>query len=168
MERGNSMPTQFEVWTKIVIPLTTFALGALVTYLVQKYWRRRDAVTESARTLAELTADWYNQLEELRKSLKQAAKQAKAADLVDCYVRNRLILPKILYHLAVLREHDAYPGLVSQVEEFLCMVTTYDRLATAKSVSCKSHLTERFSSLLLKLDEHQQAVARQAARIGGV
>ncbi len=176
------MPSKFDLLTKVVIPLTTFILGALVTFLVQKYWRKRDVVNGSAKALADLTADWYNQLDELRKSLNQAIRPTNAAELVDSYVRNRLILPKVLYHVAVLRQYDAYPELVAEVEAFLSSVSSYNPwvgwykgVATAPAVQCIDLLDGRpndpeavngFLSTLSRLDEHQQAVVREAARTG--
>lgn len=168
------MPSDFDVFTRVVIPLFTFALGVIVTFLIQRYWRTTDVVAQSAKALADLTAEWYNQLDELRRSIDTAAEPSRAARLVDDYIRNRLILPQVLYHLAVLRERNAQAELVAGVEAFLSSVTTYGFIVSPQTVDCRdivrgsrNHAGEPigFDSVLRILDEHQQAVAREAARV---
>jgi hypothetical protein len=166
--------SNFDIWTRAVIPVVTFVLGAVVTFLVQRYWRKRDAVAESAKALAELTADWYNQLDTLRKDVNQAGDTIKATQLVDAYVHSRLILPRALYHIAVLRERNAHAQLVSCVEAFLSSVTSYNNAVTGVSLTCRDLFRGRptdqtaianFLTTMQNLDAHQQAVAREAARI---
>ena len=162
-------PTDFDIWTRIAIPLLTFALGIVATFAMQRVWRKRTLVAQSAKALAELTADWYNQLDTLEKEVRNA-KGGDAPVLVDAYLRNRLILPKILYHLSILRERNICPELVSDVERFLSQVTSYGDLANVGSWRCQDVLSGaaekgNFRSTLQQLDDCQQAVARQAARV---
>src|SRR5689334_4139489 len=98
-------PTTFDVLTKVVIPVATFVVGVVATLIIQAWTRRRASFRESARCLADLTADWYNQIDQLRGQ----AEDLSARDFdrqLDLYLRNRLVLPKVLYHLMVLKERD--------------------------------------------------------------
>jgi hypothetical protein len=171
------MSSDFDVLTRMVIPVLTFGLGILATFLAQRYWKNKDVTAESVKSLADLTADWYNQLDQLRNSLNAdpiRTDPLKATELVDAYIRNRLILPKVLYHLAVLRERKAYPELIFQVERFLSTVTSYkDPVRSFARVQCRDLLLGRptdagafdnFTAVLRDLDDHQQDVAREAAR----
>jgi hypothetical protein len=84
------------------------------------------------------------------------------------------VLPKLLYHIALLREQRAHPSLVDRAEQFLSEVTSYKLGTRDKSVTCEDLLLgrpsdsaalESFASTLTRLDEYQQAVVREAARV---
>jgi len=171
------MLTDFDIITRVVFPILTFVLGIGATFLAQRYWKNKETTLMSVKSLAELTADWYNQLDQLRNSLSNDVIRSdpiKAAVLVDAYIRNRLILPKMLYHLTVLREKHAYPDLVLRSEKFLSVVTSYrSEITHIECVKCGDLLSGKpsdpkafddFARILEGLDNNQQEIVREAAR----
>src|SRR4051812_5575017 len=116
------MPTGFDVWTRVVLPISTFVLGVVSSVVTQRYLKRRDEIKESARALADLSSDWYNQLDRIRLELN-GADRAKVSELVKAYEMSRSILPKAVYHLEVLKSHDRDQQFIREVERFLDFVT---------------------------------------------
>jgi hypothetical protein len=104
-----------------MLPLATFAMGVVTSYAIQRYWRKRDLLQKQVDAIVQLTGDWYNQLVQLRLSSNEGKRINGEA--IDKYVRERLILPKLLYSIAVLRERRAYMDLREAADEFLHAVT---------------------------------------------
>ena len=107
-------------FSSLAIPLATFVLGVLSSYVAQKYWRRRDLLRRHVEAIVVLTADWYDQL--LRLHTAELAGKLNR-EQVEEYVRGRLILPKLLYSIGVLHERNAYPELRDAARDFLEQVT---------------------------------------------
>jgi uncharacterized membrane protein YoaK (UPF0700 family) len=68
---STTVVSSFDFWVRLVLPICTFVLGIVATFLAQRYWKRTESSAQSAQAIAELTADWYNQLDALAGSLKR-------------------------------------------------------------------------------------------------
>jgi hypothetical protein len=167
--------SEFDVLTRLLLPIFTFCAGAAVTFLSQRYWKRHEEVKESAKALADLTADWYNQLDNLQAELVDCEASGDASALIERYVSNRLILPKVIYHLSVVKRWGGRRSekLAREVELFLEQVTIPrgDKWS-ADYVECRPPFeldspesrAVRLAALLRHLDARQQEIARHAAK----
>ena len=85
LKHASGSESPLDLWTRLIIPIGTFVLGALLPCLVQKHWRKRGVVEVSAKALAELAAEWASWLDEPQKAVKQSSDLHDAARLVDDY-----------------------------------------------------------------------------------
>ncbi len=114
-----------EAVTGVAVPLLTFVLGVVVTLIVNKYEQRRAIRRQQAEEVSKLINDWYNQLHDISVNMRRGLSENERTNLIHFYVHNRLVLPKVLFSLEVLKKHKDCNVLVNEVERFLEMVTTY-------------------------------------------
>ena len=147
MQDPASVPSTFDVVTRVVIPVSTFALGAASSWGLQLFLRRRDTVRTNAQLVASLATDWYNQLSELLKQLSGSDDDGKKIEAVESYLRNRLVFPKLQFSVNVLKQAAGvdHQELVFAAERFLMMVTARDR-NNAAAYCTISGLDGRFES----------------------
>ena len=115
-----------DILNQIIIPLGTFILGILFTLLLEKFKRRRSIVSKYVPETAKLINDWYNQLYEIGVEMKNGKSSEQISNLrhlVSFYEQNRLILPKLILNLEILKKHKSCSALVDDVETFLAKVT---------------------------------------------
>jgi hypothetical protein len=124
----------FDVFLKIFMPLLTFALGVIATLVVKRVERQHDWIRDQLRAVLALTNDWYNQLIDLRtKSLDPGINSEAMQQCVFAYVHNRIVLPKLLLSLDVLRKSRKHKEIVRLTETFLELVTSYSVTQTRAS-----------------------------------
>jgi hypothetical protein len=113
-----------DVFLKIFMPLLTFALGVFVTAWAKKRELQNELLREHVLNLVALASEWYKQVLELRgKSLFPDASGDQFTPAFYMYKNNRLVLPKMLFSLEMLKNSGRYPELVKTVQEFLDVVT---------------------------------------------
>ena len=106
---------------KILTPFITFLLGIFSTILFKRFDKRKERLAKSLTAALELTNSWYNQLHEIYVELKNASENGDniIPGKFIFYVNNRLLLPKLLHHLEVLKKFKKAENAVSHVETFL-------------------------------------------------
>lgn len=125
-----------DLFLKIFMPLLTFVLGVAATLWMKNVEKRRDFIREQVRAVWSLANDWYNQLIDLRaKGLDPSITDEEMQRAVFVYVHNRIILPKLLLSLELLRRSGKSPEMVGLCEEFLQLVTTCESQPTGSFVS---------------------------------
>ena len=181
-----------ELISQIVLPVGTFVLGVLVTVTLQWYERRNNVLREHVGEVATLTNAWYNQLYEIRVAAHRTQDKGEVERLLDFYLQNRLVLPKLIMSLGVLKRSGAAEDLVAEVELFLTAVTDYQadhlnqdvfrclpidcmeptvrRTALLDGTLSGSNLTRlglvsELDALLLRLDQHQQVISNKASEL---
>ncbi len=115
--------SQFDVLTRVAIPIATFIIGSAITLAYKKREERRAVIRQNAEEASKNAAAWYTQLHNLYIKLKNSDSSAKADLLVYEYVRNREILPNIQRNLEVLNMHSKTHNLANAVSNFLGIVT---------------------------------------------
>jgi hypothetical protein len=115
-----------DVLTKIVIPLCTFFLGIVITILLKKYEQKKAVIRRHAEETAALLKDWYNQLHTLQVASRTDSSKMSYRRLVNSYVQERSILPKVLLNLTVLKSYKESRQVVKDIEDFLALLTTFD------------------------------------------
>lgn len=118
----------------------------------------------SAQEVVRLTSTWYTQLQELDVENRRTPERDKAEfDAVAYeYVNNRLVLPELMYHVNILKPNDEASDLVYHVEEFLTLVTDYDRLQPGdRTNTCLALM--RALERHARLDSTLQQIAKAAA-----
>ena len=135
---------------KIGMPLLTFTLGVLTTLWSKKVEKKNEFLRENIKAIVTLTNDWYNQLLDLRaKSLDPGIKTEEFQRAVFVYVHNRIILPKLLLSMEIVRKSGKYVDLLESTESFMTLVTTYATghggfkakgSKSAESLSCRDVL----------------------------
>jgi hypothetical protein len=116
----------FDVLSKIIVPIATFALGVCATLLVKYYEQKRAGFRSQVAEVVELTNAWYNQLHAISVKIEEGASPKVIKALVYEYVGGREVLPKLLLRLEILKNSGKGSSLVGEVEGFLRVVTNYD------------------------------------------
>ena len=83
---------------KITVPILTFFLGALFTFLYWKIDREKKKERESVQEIAKLVNEWYDQLHDIRTDRLK----------IQEYYLNRKVLPKLRQHIEILRNKKKY------------------------------------------------------------
>ena len=109
-----------------VIPIATFVLGCSFTLVVNHYQERRDVRRKAAEQVVELTQSWYEQVKQLTADLAKANDDTNAALISYSYVNNRLVLPRLVLQLGILKSDGNAKSLVSATERFLDLVAYYE------------------------------------------
>jgi hypothetical protein len=115
----------WEIVVKVAVPAGTFFLGVLSTWLFKRQEEKKTLLRHHAQEVSRLTNEWYNQLHEIRAQASMGLTRQELRHKIDSYVSNRLILPKVLLSLEVLRGYSQAALLVREVEEFLKIITEY-------------------------------------------
>lgn len=113
-----------EIIIGVAIPLITFFLGIGFTLFYTRYQERRSMLRQHVEETVRLVNDWYNQLHTLSMESRRKPLNSFTND-VDDYLSNRIVLPKLMYNVAILKEFGEAPGLVMETEAFLRLLTSY-------------------------------------------
>lgn len=165
-------PGGLDTLSKIVIPLVTFGLGVLVAILVRKLDQRRSDRREHIHAIAELTRDWFEQIHAVAIEIAFNENETEVERAIATYLRNRVVLPKVLFHLEFLHGSKRDHALCEAVEAFLADVTEYRTwpegdLADKGKGMPSGFITDRYERLepelglwLDRLDIQLQQIAR--------
>ena len=150
---------------RIIIPIATFILGGALTLLVKVFEQRRDTKRRSVSSIQQLTNEWYNQLHEILIH-KEEGQDPEFINAYTKYLSNRIILPKLLTHLEILKGfNDTHPYII-EVESFSSMVTNYNNSEPYlfDKVSCLKRLSDDLANdnFLGELDLVIQRIAIQS------
>jgi hypothetical protein len=118
--------TTFDFVTKVVIPVSTFILGVVATLLLKQMEQRRMGFRTRVEEIADQVNNWYNQLHAIDVEIEAGVDARVLKSKVYDYVRNRLVMPKLVRNLEVIRHDRKSRQLVLEVEGFLKMVTNYN------------------------------------------
>lgn len=169
-----------ETVAKIIVPICTFLLGIVFTILFKRHEQRKTVIRQHTGETVKQINEWYNQLHSLNGDLRGLVTKDEAEARIYLYVSNRLILPKLLLSLGVLRKHRASERLVKNAEDFLMLVTTYRPDEPNELVEClflercalltimgdrKEAQAENLERLLPQLDAKLQRINQQAAKL---
>lgn len=113
-----------DVLTKIVIPLCTFLLGIGITILLKRYEQKKAVIRKHAEETTTLLKDWYNQIHALQVASQADSSKMSYRRLVNSYVQERSILPRVLLKLTVLESYKESRQMAEDVKDFLALVTT--------------------------------------------
>ena len=157
---------------QIIVPIFTFFLGALFTFLYWKADRKKRKESESVQEVAKLVNEWYEQLHDIyiHKSISDLKIQE--------YSQNRKVLPKLLQHLEILRNKKKYESFVKAADEFV-FILTYNsesedtklcspiRMVATILANLQSGVekTESLDILLSETDKKLQKINIQAGKI---
>lgn len=95
--------TLMEVFLKYTIPLITFILGAWFTLLIKNREKRETVLSIASTQLSELCTEWYTQLHEIYIASQDSLFQDSSRRILFHYERNRLVLPKFIRELEILK-----------------------------------------------------------------
>ncbi len=129
---------------KIITPFLTFTLGVISTIIFKRLDKKKEYLGKSLDEVRDLVNAWYNQLHEIYVDLKISPTIEKPSKFIF-YINNRLILPKLLHHLEVLRKYKKANKVVFSTEEFLSLVTNYNKSFNDNSVSLSDDNQDRQS-----------------------
>ena len=122
-----------DVFLRIFVPLLTFVLGVIATIWSKKTDLRKEMAREHAKNIVSLATDWYNQLIDLQaESMDQA--DGMDPDVVKTvmkrhaftYVNSRVVLPRMILSLELVKNSGQFSELVETAEQFLDTVTQSD------------------------------------------
>lgn len=106
------------------IPLATFLLGVGFTFFIKKKERDESTVSDASKELANLSTEWYRQLHDILVTVRyEEAKNAEKA--IYFYTKNRIVLPKFIRSIEILRKHNKASVLVDYSEELLDILTDF-------------------------------------------
>lgn len=111
---------------KLITPFLTFLLGVVSAILFKRFDKKREQLIKSLDEVRDLVNAWYNQLHEIHYELKVAPTNSIPQKYLF-YINNRLVLPKLLHHLEILRRYKKAHKVVKYVEIFLSLVTDYSK-----------------------------------------
>jgi hypothetical protein len=167
-----------EILTKVIIPVCTFFLGIVFTLAIKRYEQKKAALRQHIEETVTHVNAWYNQLHSLTAELRSEKILEEAEARIYLYVSNRLILPKLLLSVGVLKRHKASELLINDVEDFLRLVTTYHPSSPEVMIYCPhvrpNHLPLKRASdkdskileeLLPQLDSRLQRISNEAAKL---
>lgn len=112
-----------DVLIRVGIPLLTFFLGVLATFLLR--FIERQAVEQSlhVQAIAKLTRDWFNQLSELALEIEFNQNPDDVRRAIAGYIQSRVILPELMTHLQYVRGAGLPGQFLSEIHGFLTIVT---------------------------------------------
>lgn len=157
------MELNMDLISRVIIPVSTFIIGILVTLGFQRYERKRTVLRQHAQEVLNLINAWYNQLHEIRVELRKYPSISEVEDHIYSYVYSRVILPKLLLSLEVLKAHQEANTLVKEVEFFLHDVTDYRSEIGWHATACRPlHELARFNFTRYVMPEYKEATWRLA------
>ena len=110
-----------------IIPISTFIIGHFWSWVWFRTRERSKKVKEAIEETIKLINDWYTQLQELSIKLNDTSKgeEVDRQQLILGYVNNRLLLPKILFNIELIKKNGTkkYKVILEKVNEFLELVT---------------------------------------------
>lgn len=151
-------------YIKYIIPIVTFLLGAGFTLLIKKKEKKDIILSKTSTEIAELATDWYEQLHDILIALEYCDSE-EALKLSASYKHNRLILPKYLRALEILKKHKEADKLTSLIEKFLSEVTYENIFKVNKTLSC-TRLPYKFNKqqlLCISVPEYTDVVSKATA-----
>lgn len=107
-----------------LMPLLTFFLGAALTLVLKRSDNERSTVNIYAKELSDAANEWYNQIHELYIAAGSGKKISSIITKCGFYGRNRIVLPKYLRALEVLKQHKRAAEMVVEAEKILGILTT--------------------------------------------
>jgi hypothetical protein len=113
----------WDLVTRILLPILTFALGVISTWLFKRYDDRRTLIRRHTEEVSKLVNEWYNQIHEISNVIKTSIDDQALRQKIDSYIENRLVLPKLILSLEILKCYSEAEVLVKEVEGFLNLVT---------------------------------------------
>jgi hypothetical protein len=111
---------------KLITPFVTFFLGVLSTMFFKRFDKKKEQLLKSLDEVRDLVNAWYNQLHEINYELKVSPTNSRPSKFIF-YINNRLVLPKLLHHLEIVRKYKKAHKVVEHVERFLSLVTDYSK-----------------------------------------
>jgi hypothetical protein len=112
---------------KLILPVITFALGAVFTLWLKAFESSRDSRRTSVREVCRAAKDWYIQIHKVVLSSNGVPIDKGSDPALHDYLRNRIILPDLLLHSGILRGKRSCRRLVMRVDEFLGQVTNFEQ-----------------------------------------
>lgn len=174
----------------ILIPFITFLLGCLFALLIKKRENRREIIHRNVTEICNLVNDWLNQLNKLAVELKFGRNISKLEKDVYSYTHNRLVLPKLVRALEVVKEYKNCEIIVQEVENFLRSITNFSSKREEEPLMCATFLAlhglkqvnrrsgrndnefvnkkeeeRKFEFLLIKLDTVTQKINKESAQL---
>lgn len=122
--------------TEVIIPISTFVLGCLFTWVLQAHDAKEKQTQTAIHEACRLTKEWYTQIQTIRVQMLSGDLTPATGPAVYDYVHNRLILPDLMLQIEILRKSPKCRPLVSQLEHFLTIVTDFDPNTLGKPVNC--------------------------------
>ena len=107
----------------ITNPIITFFLGCIFTLLLKKRESKREIINRNINEICDCVNEWYNQIHTILVEMQFNDDPNLINKKIYGYNSNRLILPKLLRNLEILKKYGECVGLVKEVEEFLALVT---------------------------------------------
>ena len=114
-----------EIIKDFILPILTFGLGVVITILWDKSKKKKEERMTAVSRIFELTNDWFNQLYTL--NTEQKFNFSNFEKEAFFYSQNRLVLPEYLKIITYLKGQKRYSKLVEKAEDFLTLVTNYER-----------------------------------------
>lgn len=121
---------------EIIIPIVTFAMGAIFTLMMKQYERRRKNLDENIHKICELSENWYNKLLSISLLYRQDKNNPELNKELTEYSYKALYLPEFQKALSCIRENRKCKKLVEESEKFLFHVTNYQIGLTNTSLNC--------------------------------
>jgi hypothetical protein len=176
--RNRRFKLNFSEFLNIFIPVITFFLGIIITTLIEKDKRKNEKLDQYINETSELVNDWYNQLYQLNYDNKKRLDSIEIKRAMFFYSQNRLILPRILKNIEIIKNSGRCQTLALRVEGFLCLVTNYKAkndnvaikctdffLPTNELMSLRHAEQQKLDNILLSLDTLNQKISIEAGNL---
>jgi hypothetical protein len=110
-------------YLKLLIPVLTFFMGAVLTLLVERNKRRNVSVALYARELSDCASDWHKQLCEIEDVALQGKDEEAFLEKSKFYIKNRFLLPKFLRAKTALLLHKDAKEIIAEADAILQLLT---------------------------------------------
>ncbi|UOQ69510.1 hypothetical protein [Hymenobacter volaticus] len=146
----------FSEFLNVFVPVITFFLGVIITTVIENRKDKQEKIEQYVNNTSELTNDWYHQLYQLNYDNKRRIDSVEIKRAMFFYSQNRLILPKIMKNLEVLKGASSCKEFVSKTERFLKLVTNYKEKSDNIAVRCNDIFLSRDQVLLIRHNEQSK------------
>ena len=147
---------------KYLVPIISFLLGAGFTLFLKRREKKDLLVARASEQLAELATDWYSQLYDIL-SASRKGDHVTADQLLATYGQNRIVLPKYIRTMEILRKYPETRKLAKLGEEFLSGLTRPAQ--TDSSIYCKNLSATFLTSDSLFLDNNSPTIEKRKSLV---
>ena len=145
----------------ISIPIITFFLGSIFTLFMKNRESKRETINQNTNEICDLVNVWYNQIHAIFVDLKYGKNISELDKEIYTYNHNRLVLPKLIRNIEILKQYKGTNNFVEHVELFLELVTNIgSRSSENEAIFCepfyKTFYTAIFNNDLMNNSKKEQ------------
>lgn len=135
----------------VSIPIITFFIGSIFTLLMKNRESKRETINQNTNEVCDLVNVWYNQIHTILVDLKYGKNISVLDKEIYTYNHNRLVLPKLIRNIEILKQYKGTNDFVEQVELFLKLVTNIGSRSSENEPIFLCHFIKLFILQFLKM-----------------